>query len=128
MILFELFLRPLALLFGATETVMPYALNYGRIIILGFPFYAVSIAFASIIRADGRPNETMRGLLIGCITNIILDPVFIFVFNMGVQGAAWATIIGQKAYLSRYAKEHGFRNTEFFVDDGYTGANFAEVR
>ena len=124
MILFELFLRPLALLFGATETVMPYALNYGRIIILGFPFYAVSIAFASIIRADGRPNETMRGLLIGCITNIILDPVFIFVFNMGVQGAAWATIIGQKAYLSRYAKEHGFRNTEFFVDDGYTGANF----
>ena len=52
MILFELFLRPLALLFGATETVMPYALNYGRIIILGFPFYAVSIAFASIIRAD----------------------------------------------------------------------------
>lgn len=95
MILFELLLRPLALLFGATETVMPYALNYGRIIVLGFPFYAVSIAFSSIIRADGRPNETMRGLLIGCITNIILDPVFIFIFKMGVQGAALATIIGQ---------------------------------
>lgn len=95
MILFELFLSSLALLFGATETVMPYALNYGRIIVLGFPFYAVSIAFASIIRADGRPNETMHGLLIGCITNIILDPVFIFIFKMGVQGAALATIIGQ---------------------------------
>lgn len=95
MIVFELFLRPLALLFGATETVMPCALNYGRIIVLEFPFYTVSIAFASIIRADGRPNETMRGLLIGCITNIILDPVFIFIFKMGVQGAALATIIGQ---------------------------------
>lgn len=95
MIVFELFLRPLALLFGATETVMPCALNYGRIIVLEFPFYTVSIAFASIIRADGRPNETMRGLLIGCITNIILDPVFIFIFKMGVQGAALATIIEQ---------------------------------
>lgn len=95
MIVFELFLRPLALLFGATETVMPWALNYGRIIVLEFPFYTVSIAFASIIRADGRPNETMRGLLIGCITNIILDPVFIFIFKMGVQGAALATIIEQ---------------------------------
>lgn len=103
MTLFELFLRPLALMFGATETVMPYALNYGRTIVLGFPFYAVSIAFASIIRADGRPNETMRGLLIGCITNIILDPVFIFTFHMGVQGAALATIIGQ------------FLNTVYFV-------------
>ena len=52
-------------------------------------------AFGSIIRADGRPKVSMVGLLIGCITNIILDPIFIFVCHWGVKGAAWATIIGQ---------------------------------
>lgn len=74
---------------------MPYAIEYGRIIILGFVFYAIANAFASIIRADGRPNASMTGLLIGCITNIILDPVFILIFKWGVAGAAWATVIGQ---------------------------------
>lgn len=103
LIFFEVFLGPLSSLFGATESIMPYALDYGKIIILGFPFFAVNISFASMIRADGRPNETMVGLLIGCVTNMILDLLFIFVFHWGVQGAAWATIIGQ------------FLNTVYFV-------------
>lgn len=94
-VIFELFLQPLCRLFGATDAVMPYALEYGGIIILGFAFSAVDSAFGSILRADGRPKVSMAGLLIGCITNIILDPVFIFVFHWGVKGAAWARIIGQ---------------------------------
>lgn len=95
LILFELFLTPLCKLFGATENVLPYALDYGRIIVLGFPFAIVCSAFGSVIRADGRPQVSMIGLLIGCITNIILDPIFIFVLHWGVKGAALATIIGQ---------------------------------
>ncbi len=95
LILFQIFLEPLCGLFGATEGNLPYALDYGRIIVLGFPFSAVCSAFGSVIRADGRPKVSMVGLLIGCITNIILDPIFIFVCHWGVKGAAWATIIGQ---------------------------------
>ena len=94
-ILFELFLEPLCGLFGATQDNLPYALEYGRIIVLGFPFFAISSGFAGVIRADGRPNASMIGLLIGCATNLILDPVFIFVCGWGVAGAAWATILGQ---------------------------------
>ncbi len=95
LILFEIFLEPLCTLFGATPDVMPYALDYGRIIVLGFPVFIIGINFSNIIRADGRPKSSMAGMLIGCITNIILDPIFIFVFHWGVQGAALATIIGQ---------------------------------
>lgn len=95
LVLFELFLTPLCRLFGATENVLPYALDYGRIIVFGFPFAIVCSAFGAVIRADGRPHVSMIGLLIGCITNIILDPIFIFVFGWGVKGAALATIIGQ---------------------------------
>lgn len=95
MLLFEIFLNPLCSFFGATENSHSYAMEYGRIIVLGFPFFAIDAAFASMIRADGNPNASMIGLLIGCITNMILDPIFIFVLKWGVAGAAWATIIGQ---------------------------------
>lgn len=91
----EIFMEPLCRLFGATDNSMPYALEYGRIIGVGYIFVSIDIAFGSMIRADGRPNESMYGLLIGCITNLILDPLFIFTFDMGVAGAAWATVIGQ---------------------------------
>lgn len=83
LILFEIFLEPLCTLFGATPDVMPYALDYGRIIVLGFPVFIIGINFSNIIRADGRPKSSMAGMLIGCITNIILDPIFIFVFHWG---------------------------------------------
>lgn len=94
-ILFQIFLKPLCLLFGATEDILPYAMDYGRIIAWGVLFSAIDSAMAGIIRADGSPKYSMAGLLIGCITNIILDPVFIFIFHWGVKGAAWATILGQ---------------------------------
>ena len=94
-IICQIFLEPLAWMFGATEQSISYCLDYGRPIILGFPFLAIDMAFASIIRADGRANAGLIGMLIGCVANIILDPVFIFVCRWGVAGAGWATIIGQ---------------------------------
>ena len=94
-ILFHLFLEPLCILFGATEDILPYAMDYGRIISYGILFSSIDSGMAGMIRADGSPKFSMAGLLLGCITNIILDPIFIFVFHWGVKGAAWATIAGQ---------------------------------
>ena len=93
--LFETFMIPLCRLFGGQGEVLMYALDYGRIIAVGTPFAAMSTSFASIIRADGRPRQSMTGMLIGCFSNMLLDPLFIFVFGWGVKGAAWATVIGQ---------------------------------
>jgi putative MATE family efflux protein len=94
-VLFNLFLEPLCRLFGATEDILPYAMDYGRIISYGILFSSIDSGMAGMIRADGSPKYSMAGLLAGCITNIILDPIFIFVFHWGVKGAAWATIAGQ---------------------------------
>lgn len=93
--IFNIFLEPLCILFGATEANLPYAMDYGRIISFGVLFSAISAGMSGIIRADGSPKYTMSGLLVGCIINIILDPIFIFIFHWGVKGAALATIIGQ---------------------------------
>ncbi len=95
MIVSLVFLNPLCNLFGATENSLPYALEYGFIIALGFPFVAILVPMSSIIRADGSPTYAMIGLFIGCATNLILDPVFIFVCGWGVRGAALATILGE---------------------------------
>ena len=94
-ILFEIFMEPLCKLFGATENSLPYAMEYGRIVSLGYIFSCIATSYGGMIRADGRPKTSMVGLLVGCITNIILDPIFIFVFGWGVKGAAFATVIGQ---------------------------------
>ena len=95
MVLFELLMTPLCYLFGATEESISYAMDYGRIIVLGFPFFLSGFVFTFIFRTDGRPNVSLIGMLIGFFTNIILDPIFIFVLGWGVKGAAWATILGQ---------------------------------
>ena len=81
--------------FGCTENVYSYAFDYGKIILIGMPFMIVYSVFSNIIRADGSPKYSMVMLIIGAIINIILDPVFIFGFNLGVKGGAIATVIGQ---------------------------------
>lgn len=103
------FLNPIVHLFGATDILLPYALDYGYIIVIGLPFTMISTALNSIIRADGSPQFAMMSMLLGAVINTILDPIFIFYFHMGVQGAAIATIIGQIAsfilsilYISRF--------------------------
>lgn len=85
----------LIMLFGCTDNVYKYALEYGRIICIGAPFMIVYSSLSNIIRADGSPRYSMMMLVVGAIINIILDPIFIFVFNKGVAGGAIATVIGQ---------------------------------
>ena len=83
---------------GGSERTGIYATQYLRILALGFPAAVVGYVANASIRSDGNPKMAMATLLIGAITNIVLDPIFIFYFKMGVKGAAWATIISQ--YLS----------------------------
>lgn len=83
---------------GGSERTGIYATQYLRILALGFPAAVVGYVTNASIRSDGNPKMAMATLLIGAITNIVLDPIFIFYFKMGVRGAAWATIISQ--YLS----------------------------
>ncbi len=88
-------LPKLVYFFGCSESVYKYAVDYGRIIILGSPFMIIYSSMSSIIRADGSPAYSMIMLVVGAIINIILDPIFIFLFDMGVAGGAIATVIGQ---------------------------------
>lgn len=90
-----IFLEPLCILFGATENILPYAKDYGRIIALRFPIVVFASGMSSVIRVDGSPKLSMVGLLAGCIVNVILDALFVLIFDWGVVGAAAATIIGQ---------------------------------
>lgn len=81
--------------FGCTGSVYKYAVDYGRIVIIGAPFMIMYSSMSSIIRADGSPAYSMVMLVVGAIINIILDPIFIFIFRLGVSGGAIATVIGQ---------------------------------
>ena len=94
-ILIEIFLNPLLILFGSTPDIMPYAESYTRITAIGMPLLIVTNGMSNLARADGSPKFSMTCMLVGAIINTILDPIFIFVFHMGVAGAAYATIISQ---------------------------------
>lgn len=89
------FLEPILKAFGASETNLPYAMKYLRIILIGAPIQSIGFGMNNFIRGEGNPKIAMITMLIGAILNTILDPIFIFGFNMGVQGAALATIISQ---------------------------------
>ena len=91
LIFLPLFLK----LFGCTENLQSYAMTYGRIIAIGFPFSMIGTTLNSVIRADGSPKYSMISMIVGAVLNTILDPIFIFVFNKGVAGAAVATVISQ---------------------------------
>ena len=88
---------PMLTLFGASENSLGYAIEYFDIIVAFFPFYMLSNMMNGIIRADGSPSLAMAAILVGAIVNIALDPVFIYALDMGMSGAAWATVIGQAA-------------------------------
>ena len=89
------FLPQILNLFGCTDILRDYALKYGYIIVMGFPFMMIGATLNSIIRADGSPKYSMASMIVGAILNTILDPIFIFVLNKGVEGAAIATVISQ---------------------------------
>ena len=114
----QLFLEPMLVFFGAPDNVLGYAKDYVRIASLGFPFLILTSGGSHLVRADGSPRYSMMCNLVGAVINTILDPLFIFGFDMGMKGAALATILGQIVsagmviyYLchykaGRFTKEH----------------------
>jgi putative MATE family efflux protein len=95
MILGQIYLEPLLILFGASESILPYSMEYMRVIFSGAVFQIVSMGMNHFIRADGSPKIAMLTMFLGAGTNIVLDPIFIYGFNMGMTGAALATILAQ---------------------------------
>ena len=92
-----IFLPQLLNVFGCTDALKDYAFGYGYVIAIGLPFMMIGTSLNSIIRADGNPKYAMTSMIFGAVLNVILDPIFIFVFKMGVEGAAIATVISQFA-------------------------------
>lgn len=88
-------LQPMLVAFGATPTIMPYALPYTHIVVYGIPFLVFATGCGHLTRADGSPGWAMAIMLSGAVFNLIFDPVFLFVFGMGIEGIALATTLGQ---------------------------------
>lgn len=123
-IIFYFLLPKLVYIFGCTSSVYSYAIDYGKIIVIGAPFMMIYSSLSQLIRADGSPRYSMVLLVTGAILNIVLDPIFIFKFNMGVKGGAIATVIGQVVsflmaiiYLKR-VKSVKLEKESFVLDKG----------
>lgn len=99
------FTDPILKLFGASENILPYARDYISIIFYGSVFFSFTVSSNNLVRAEGNAKVSMFAMLIGTGLNIILDPIFIFALDMGIKGAAWATIISQFCsflFITRY--------------------------
>ena len=113
------FLKPLLVTFGATENILPYAMEYAGITSFGIPFLLFSTGTNPLVRGDRSPKYSMAAIVTGAVLNTILDPIFIFVFGWGIAGAAWATVISQivsagilLAYFPRFKSVH-FQMSDF---------------
>lgn len=104
-ILGSIFITPVLKVFGATESIFPYSLDYLSIILYGSVFFIYALAMNNVVRAEGNARVAMYTMLASAGLNIILDPVFIFGLDMGIRGAAIATVLAQAVgalYLVRY--------------------------
>lgn len=100
-----LFTDPIMQAFGATKSILPYAHDYGQIVFIGMLWFPFCVGTSNYLRAEGFAREAMFAMLLGIIVNTILDYIFIFPLDMGIRGAALATILGKFAtliYLIRY--------------------------
>ena len=91
----SIFLNDILLLLGSTETILPYANDYAKYIVYGAPIMTASFVLNNILRSEGKAKFSMIGLSIGGLLNIGLDPLFIYGFNLGISGAAIATLLSQ---------------------------------
>lgn len=94
-ILINIFLKQMLLMFGATNQIFDYAVEYTKITSFGIPFLLISVGVNPLVRADGNSFYSMFAIIVGAVLNTILDPLFMFGFGMGIDGAAWATVISQ---------------------------------
>jgi len=90
-----IFLKPILTAFGATDSILPLAVDYGWIIILGIPFFSFGMVGNTIVRSEGNAKIAMITMLVGAVLNTIMDPIFIFGLGMGIKGAALATVLSQ---------------------------------
>lgn len=100
-----IFTEPIMKVLGATPTILPYATDYGRIIFIGMIWFPFCVSSSNYLRAEGNARDAMNAMLIGLLVNVILDYIFIFPLNMGIKGAAYATIAGKfttLVYLAWY--------------------------
>ena len=117
-LLVQIFLAPLMQLFGATDQIFDYAMEYSRITAYGIPFFLFSTGFNPLVRSDGRATFSMMAIIIGAVMNMILNPIFIFVFHMGIAGSAWATVLSQiVSALLLFAYIPKFRSVKFQWED-----------
>lgn len=116
-----LFMSQILNIFGCTKALRKYALEYGYVIAMGLPFMMIGTTLNSIIRADGSPKYAMTSMIVGAILNIILDSIFIFIFKMGIKGAAIATVISQlvtfliNAFYLKKMKTIEFNKNDFKI-------------
>lgn len=99
-LVFWLLLDPILYFFGASEQTIGYARDYMRIILLGNVITHMYLGLNSVLRSSGFPKMAMYATLSSVIINCVLNPLFIFVFNWGIQGSAWATVISQAISLT----------------------------
>ena len=123
MVLCLIHAQPLMALFGASEQTLDMSVEYFRIIVAFFPVYLLMNVMNSMIRADGSPAYAMLAMIVGAVSNILLDWLFIFPLGWGIAGAAWATVIGQSASflvcVAYFFKPKSFRLTKkSFLPDG----------
>ena len=114
----RIFLEPLMISFGATDKILEYSMEYTGITSYGIPFLLFSIGVNPLVRADGNAKYSMIAIVIGAILNTILDPLFMFVYNWGIAGAAWATVISQiisASLLLMYFPR--FKSVKFSLND-----------
>lgn len=117
-ILVRLFLKPMLIAFGATDNILPFAMEYAGITSFGIPFLLFSTGTNPLVRADQSPRYSMTAVITGAILNTILDPIFIFVFDWGITGAAWATVISQMiSALMLVAYFFRFKSVQFVLKD-----------
>lgn len=113
-----IFLKPLLIIFGATDATMAYAQDYTSITAFGMPFLLFTFSVNPLIRADGSPNHSMMAIIFGAVLNTILVPIFIFVFGWGIKGAAFATLISQilsALYMALYFRH--FKSVKLVAND-----------
>jgi putative MATE family efflux protein len=99
------FIVPLLKIFGATDTILPYSLDYLEVILYGTVLFSLAMVTNAVARSEGNAKVAMASMMISGGLNIILDPVFIFGFGMGIRGAAIATVLAQAIgviYITRY--------------------------
>lgn len=121
--------RQFLVLFGCTDTVLPYAMEYARIIALSFVAAMIGAGGSFLVRADGSPKFSLVCIAVGALSNVVLDAVFIFVFDWGIRGAAWATLIAEviSAVMVLWYLCFRFRSFPLFgrADQGSSSGSFA---